>query len=365
MTESTALVTTLNAAKSLDKVKNALPVSMQTDEFARSCVQVALVAVNKTPALTKCSQTSILQSVVEAAQYGLQIDGVLGHAYLVPYNTKVENAWVNQAQMQVGYKGLLYLARKGDPDIDDIECNIVYEKDLERPGRFDIELGDNPRIHHTPNWNPGADGRGEPIMVYSIVTKANGTKSRHWMPIADVYAIRDKSAKNLDKPNSPWNKHREAMIKKTCLRQHCKLLNLSKEDTRYQRAIDQDEMRDMGVMQGSEYVKRTVKSVGGDADLDELNESLQQGLGTDPSEAPQSDDQGEQDQTPSKPKKKAPAKRKAGKKDTQPDGDDDKMTCPSCERTLGPSAFDSPDGICMQCEMSSQEGEDEGQLPLD
>ncbi len=354
MPEPTSLVTVLNNSNNLAKVENALPVTMKSEEFARSCVQIALIAVNKNPMLARCSPTSILQAVVEMAQYGLQADGVLGHAYLVPYKTNVEGKWIQQAQMQIGYKGLLYLARNGDPDIDNIECNIVHEMDLESAGHFRVELGDTPRIEHTPNWNkaywPEEATTNNPIAVYSVVTYKNGGKSHHFMPIDEVYAIRDKSAKNLDKDSSPWNKHQESMIKKTCLRQHCKLLNLSKEDTRYQRAVEQDEMRDMGIIEGDQYVRGEAKRVNGSEDFDDLNTDLRQSMGKEPSqnasESPQSDDN-------PKGKGKTTAKKKKSAKATQDEGDE-RMECPECEKMLTPSAFDSADGPCIECVIKAE-----------
>lgn len=355
MTEQTSLTTTLKRASSLEKIQDVLPVSMKSKEFAQTCVQVALLAINKQPALAKCSQTSILQCVVEAAGYGLQIDSVLGHAYLVPYNTKVDNQWVNQAQMQVGYKGLLYLARKGDPDIENITCEIVTERDLDKPGHFLIISGDEPRVEHIKNWNKTAWKKGatnEPVACYSIVFYKEGHKSIHFMTIDEVYAIRDKSAKNLDKENSPWKKYPEAMIRKTVLRQHCKLLNLSKEDTRYQTAIEQDELRDLGIIQGDKYVQREVKSVGGDEDFDDLNKRLSDPdgpMGEDPTPEPE----------PEKPKPKPKAKAKAKRKtktapqmspespETPPD--EEKIVCPMCDRKLGVEAFDGGE-ICAECD---------------
>lgn len=373
MTESTSLVTVLNKASNLAKIEQALPVGMKSRQYAETCVQVCLLAINKNPALARCTPTSTLQSICEAAGYGLQIDNVLGHAYLVPYNTKVGDKWVNSAQLQIGYKGLLYLARKGDPDIENIECNIVHERDMDSPGHFEVVLGDNPVINHTPNWNKVAwakDATNNPIAVYSIVTYKNGFKSHHFMTIDEVFAIRDKSAKNADKESSPWSKHTEAMIRKTCLRQHCKLLNLSKEDTRYQTAIEQDELRDMGVMQGDKYVQREIKSVGGDADFDDLNKRLSdpdEYMGEEPIQEPEPVEKPKPKPKPKakpKPKTKPAAKKgpqmspQMAPEPPQVDPSEEKVLCPMCERKLGVEAFDGGD-LCAECESKAQAESDE------
>lgn len=86
--------------------------------------------------------------------------------------------------------------------------------------------------------------------------------------------------------------------------------------------------------------KETVK------DFDELNKTLKTG-----SESPVSDDPEPEPDSPAKTKKKA----SASKKKPKPDPDDDSMECPACERILGPSAFDSPDGPCVECLAKSGE----------
>src|SRR5262249_8718109 len=70
--------------KSKDQIKLALPKHLTAERLLR----VALTAVQRTPALLECDQLSIVGSVVQAAQLGLEPDGILGLAYLVPYFNK-------------------------------------------------------------------------------------------------------------------------------------------------------------------------------------------------------------------------------------------------------------------------------------
>lgn len=46
-----------------------------------------VACVHKNPGLLLCERGSLFQSVVRAAQMGLEIDSPLGHAYLIPFKS--------------------------------------------------------------------------------------------------------------------------------------------------------------------------------------------------------------------------------------------------------------------------------------
>ena len=65
----------------------------------------------------KCDVASLVGAIGQCAQMGLEPNTILGHAYLVPFNTKRKDAsgverWVNSVQVIIGYKGLIDLARR-------------------------------------------------------------------------------------------------------------------------------------------------------------------------------------------------------------------------------------------------------------
>ena len=66
---------------------------------------IAVGTIMDSPGLRDCTPASIVRGVIRAAEYGLALDGVLGHAYLVPYAVK----GVKTAQFQIGYRGLVEL----------------------------------------------------------------------------------------------------------------------------------------------------------------------------------------------------------------------------------------------------------------
>ena len=66
--------------------------------------QLLVTSVQKSPALAACKPISIIGCALELASLGLSPDQQLGEAYMVPYK--------DQAQLQIGYKGLLVLAER-------------------------------------------------------------------------------------------------------------------------------------------------------------------------------------------------------------------------------------------------------------
>ncbi|WP_368970023.1 recombinase RecT, partial [Pseudomonas neuropathica] len=68
--------------------------------FATSVVQI----VNQSAQLQKCDPVSIMNSAMVAATLDLPVNAQLGFAWVVPYG--------QQAQFQIGWKGLVQLAQR-------------------------------------------------------------------------------------------------------------------------------------------------------------------------------------------------------------------------------------------------------------
>src|ERR1700731_3117574 len=75
----------------------ALPNALKPDRV----VQLAMTMIKKNTALIKCDHTSIIACVVECSQLGLELESVLGHAYLVPFG--------ETCTLIVGYRGFMHL----------------------------------------------------------------------------------------------------------------------------------------------------------------------------------------------------------------------------------------------------------------
>ncbi|GAA5348304.1 recombinase RecT [Streptococcus uberis] len=128
--------------------KIAEVVQGSSKQFTASLLSI----VNNSNLLSEASNESIMNAAMKAAVLNLPIEPSLGFAYIVPYNRsyKQGNQWfkVNEAQFQIGYKGLIQLAirsgqfksinsgkiyksqfKKYDPMFEKIEVDFSQEQD--------------------------------------------------------------------------------------------------------------------------------------------------------------------------------------------------------------------------------------------
>src|SRR5215472_14503156 len=64
-------------------------------------MRTVMVSVERLPALLDCDRQSIFNAAMSAACLGLEVDGVTGQGYLIPFDIK----GTLTAQLVVGYKG--------------------------------------------------------------------------------------------------------------------------------------------------------------------------------------------------------------------------------------------------------------------
>ena len=195
----------------------ALPVNtVNIDRF----IQSALLALSnpKMPELRNCSRESVFRCLKEAAAYGLELNGMLGQAYLIPYNEK----GVMTSHLQLGYKGLIALARRSNT-IKTIAAEPIHENDI-----FEVELGMGRKLSHKIDI---MKERGEVIGYYCLVELCNGGSQFKVMSKKDVENHRNKFSKayNPKDPNNIWNKNFDAMALKTVVIQALKLCPISIE----------------------------------------------------------------------------------------------------------------------------------------
>lgn len=215
---------------SMAGLKMALPKHIPAEYLMR----VVLTSVQRTPDLLKCHPVTLLGAVFQAAQLGLVPDGVLGQAYLVPFRNTKKNRM--EVQFIPGYKGLITLARRSG-EISTINAEVVHQKDT-----FKYALGIHPMLEHVPSElaDPG------PIThVYAYARLRDGGVQSVVMNMRQVDAIKKRS-QSARSGSSPWTTDPEWMIKKTALKQLCKLLPAS---TELQRAVGLDERAEIGLPQ--------------------------------------------------------------------------------------------------------------------
>lgn len=218
-----------------------LPRTLSIDRL----LKVAQIAATTTPALAKCDVASLVGAIGQCAQMGLEPNTVLGHAYLVPFNTKRKDPetgqerWVNSVQVIIGYKGLIDLARRSG-QIVSIASHEVCEND-----HFELVYGIDEKLNHTPAMGE----RGEVIGFYAVAKLKDGGYSFEFMTTRQVEQIREGSqgfqqAKKYNKEAShPWTVHFVEMGRKTVIRRLAKYLPLSIE---FQSAVALDELATKG-----------------------------------------------------------------------------------------------------------------------
>ena len=189
----------------LDQMKPQLQLALPKHLTVDRLLRIAITACQNTPKLLDCERRSLLSAVMTCAQLGLEPDGVLGQAYLVPFKGRV--------QFIAGYKGLLTLARNTG-QVTAINAQLVREND-----RFDYEYGLNERLEHRP-----AEGdRGEITHFYAYAKFTDGGHYFEVMTKAEVDKVRDKSEgyqafKAGRIKSTPWDSHYEQMGRKTAIR---------------------------------------------------------------------------------------------------------------------------------------------------
>jgi hypothetical protein len=108
--------------RSKAQIAMALPKHLNADRIIR----VAMTSIQRNPQLLECDPISLVAAVIQSSQLGLEPDGILGHAYLIPFNNAKKNRM--EVQFIPGYKGLIDLARRSGQVVA-IGAHVVYENE--------------------------------------------------------------------------------------------------------------------------------------------------------------------------------------------------------------------------------------------
>lgn len=203
-------------------------------------LQAVRFEIMQNPTLAQCDLTSKIRAIDESARLGIEVGGLLAQGYLIPYNDNryVDGQWkkVMTAHFQLGYRGLIMLARRSNT-IKTISAEVVYENDY-----FEVELGLARKITHKIDIRKE---RGEPIGYYCVVELSNGGVQFGVMSKKDVENHRDKFSKAYKQKKegelSVWDKYFDAMALKTVIIKTLKLCPISVEALE---AVQREEQRD-------------------------------------------------------------------------------------------------------------------------
>ncbi len=162
--------------------------------FTTSLMQV----VSDNALLQKCEPKSIVNAAAMAAVLNLPINNSLGVAYIVPYK--------DQAQFQIGYKGLIQLAiRSGE--YKTIASTEIYENQL---------ASCNPLTGYEFDFS--APPKGEIVGYAAYFKLHNGFEKTLFMTVQEAKEHGKKFSKTYDKQWSTWKTNFGGMAKKTVIK---------------------------------------------------------------------------------------------------------------------------------------------------
>lgn len=236
----------------LEKLKPQMSLALPRHLTPERLLRVTMTAVQGNPSLLDCDRTSLFASVLTCAQLGLEPDGVLGQAYLVPFKGKV--------QFIPGYRGLITLARNSG-EVSSIQAHEVCQNDT-----FDYAYGLEETLYHKP-----AEGeRGEVTHFYAYAKFKDGGHVFVVLTRTEVESVRDnsegfKAFKAGRIRSNPWDSHFVPMGCKTAIRRLAKWLPLT-----VQRAATIEDAYERGQhARTDEYGEVVIDSGTGESDAEE------------------------------------------------------------------------------------------------
>ena len=177
-------------------IQRALPAMIGKERFIR-CAQSA---ISNNAKLAECTQNSFIGALMSAAQLGLEPNTPLGQAYLIPYSGVV--------QFQLGYKGLIELARRAGITI---QVHEICERDV-----FEYEYGLDPKLRHVPPLG----NRGKVIGYYCLWKNKDGQYGIEVASRSEIDAFAKEKSQAYK--NGPWKTDFDAMAKKTMIKRALK-----------------------------------------------------------------------------------------------------------------------------------------------
>lgn len=222
--------------------KLAEVVSGNSKQFTASLLSV----VNNNSLLAKADSNSIMTAAMKAAVLNLPIEPSLGFAYIVPYK--------NQAQFQIGYRGLIQLAiRSGQ--VKNINAGVIYASQFVSYDPIFEEL----KLDLTK------PATGDVAGYFASLELTNGFRKMTYWTLEQVTAHGKRFSKTFT--SGPWKTDFDAMAQKTLLKDL--ISKYAPLSTDMQEAVVADN--------ATENVTRSTRDVTGTTDQDILDNLLAEG----------------------------------------------------------------------------------------
>lgn len=211
-----------------DRIAAVLPKHLTADRI----LSMAATTIVKNPQIAKCTPASLLGAVMQASILGFPPVDALGYCYFVPFNNKrvVNGVEVKQpeVQFQIGYKGLIELARRSG------KIKMVYAEVVRDGDEFEVGFGLEPKLYHKPKF----DSSKPMTHVYAVCHFTDGGYNFVVLSRSDVERLRMRSPMQKSNPSGAWLTDYDSMAKAKALKQLAKYMPLNIDQ---QEAIATDE----------------------------------------------------------------------------------------------------------------------------
>jgi len=201
------------------------------DRAAEFATNAALISQGN-QALKKAIEAnpdSFLTAYLASASLDLMPNTPQQLAYLIPYG--------NSVQFQIGYKGLIKLARRSG-EVLTISAELVFAGD-----DFDVQFGSERSIKHIPDFDVDRTDYSKVTHAYATAKLTNGEVQFAVMTRKELDKIQ--STVKSSSTDSPWKQWPERQAIKTVLKRLTQLLPSSTDDV-LQRAVQLDSLAEAG-----------------------------------------------------------------------------------------------------------------------
>lgn len=186
-------------------------------------IRTAIISAEKNPYLLECDRQTFFNTIMSAGVLGLEMDGVTGQAFPVPFAKRV--------QLVIGYKGYNTLGARAGLTITG---EVVREGD-----EFDYLLGTGAFVRHKPKLG----NSGRVIGAWAQAGANDRPPVISILGIDELMQIKEKSP-GAKKSDSPWNNPAigfPAMCSKSAKRRLCRStpLNVMQLAARMEEAFEE------------------------------------------------------------------------------------------------------------------------------
>lgn len=246
---ATAMTSKISKREALEtilgqQVKNISKIAASHISATR-LVAIAVGAASRNPLLYECEPVTIIRSLLQAAEMGLEV-GALNEAYLVPFRNNKRNVY--ECQLMIDYRGYLKLCWQSKM-VASIDAGVVYDQD-----EFHFRKGTQVEIDYRPNidadyperfWPDDRDADvphrwGHVRCVYAAAQLTTGGTVAIVLTRAQVERFR---ARSKAANSNFWVNDWEPMAIKTALK---RLQNLLPKSTQMSMAVALDNAAEFG-----------------------------------------------------------------------------------------------------------------------